>query len=185
MDRYFISADQLLCDSLLLARQIYSSGFRPSVIVGIWRGGTPVGIAVQEALEYFGLATEHFPARTALYQLMEPGDKVRIYGLDTIVDNCEQEDSLLIVDDVHDTGKSVEAFISSLQRKMRRNTPHAIRVATPYFKPEKNLRGVAPDYYIHATNRWLVFPHELLGMTPEELDGKQPNVRVWLETPLG
>ena len=35
--------------------KILKSGFNPDFIVGVWRGGTPVGIAVQEFLDYFGL----------------------------------------------------------------------------------------------------------------------------------
>ena len=52
MDKVFISAQELLVDSFKLAHQIYTSGFRPQFIVGVWRGGAPVGIAVQEYLDY-------------------------------------------------------------------------------------------------------------------------------------
>ena len=47
----YINAQSLLEDSFRLGMQILESGFRPSFIVGIWRGGTPVGIAVQELLD--------------------------------------------------------------------------------------------------------------------------------------
>ena len=179
-DKYFISPNHLLCDSFLLARQIFASGFRPDVIVGIWRGGTPVGIAVQEALDYLGVNSEHFAARTASYHDLQRGEEVRVYGLGTIVEHSKYEDNLLIVDDVHDSGKSIEAFISTLKKVMRRNTPRDIRVATPYFKPDRNLTERVPDYYIHATNRWLVFPHEVKGIDLEEMQGKEPDLRPWL-----
>ena len=48
MEKYFIGADQLLEDSFNLAWNIYESGYKPNYIVGVWRGGAPVGIAVQE-----------------------------------------------------------------------------------------------------------------------------------------
>ena len=54
----YITAQQLLEDSFQLGLQILESGFRPSFIVGVWRGGAPVGIAVQEFLDYFGLETD-------------------------------------------------------------------------------------------------------------------------------
>ena len=57
-EKLFISAQQLLEDSFALGLDILDSGFRPDVIVGVWRGGTPVGIAVQELLDYFGVETD-------------------------------------------------------------------------------------------------------------------------------
>ena len=47
VEKIFITAAELLRDSFLLASNILQSGFRPDYIVGIWRVGTPVGIAVQ------------------------------------------------------------------------------------------------------------------------------------------
>ena len=45
MNKVFISAQDLLEDSFKLALKVYESGFRPDYIVGVWRGGAPVGIA--------------------------------------------------------------------------------------------------------------------------------------------
>ena len=53
-DKIYISANDLLADSLRLGMQVIDSGFAPTHLVGIWRGGAPVGIAVQELLEYHG-----------------------------------------------------------------------------------------------------------------------------------
>ncbi|MGQ3180018.1 MAG: hypoxanthine phosphoribosyltransferase, partial [Blastomonas fulva] len=46
-DKLYISANSLLEDSYRLAMQVIDSGYQPTHIVGIWRGGAPVGIAVQ------------------------------------------------------------------------------------------------------------------------------------------
>ncbi|HLP47790.1 MAG TPA: hypoxanthine phosphoribosyltransferase, partial [Candidatus Kapabacteria bacterium] len=67
VEKKYISADELLEDSFRLALKVYQSGFRPNFIVGIWRGGTPVGIAVQEMLDYFGIETDHIAIRTSAY----------------------------------------------------------------------------------------------------------------------
>ena len=48
MEKLYIRSQELLEDSFRLAAAIYASGFRPHFIMGIWRGGSPVGIAVQE-----------------------------------------------------------------------------------------------------------------------------------------
>jgi hypothetical protein len=52
---------------------------------------------------------------------------------------------------------------------MRRNMPKDIRIATAWFKPKYNLTDIVPDYYNNETDQWLVFPHELEGLTREEI----------------
>ena len=49
----FIDAQELMEDSARLAVNILKSGFRPDFIVGVWRGGSPVGIVVQELLDFY------------------------------------------------------------------------------------------------------------------------------------
>jgi hypoxanthine phosphoribosyltransferase len=67
IEKRYLSANDLLADSFRLANKILESDFRPTHIVGIWRGGAPVGIAVQELLEYHGVMTDHIAVRTASY----------------------------------------------------------------------------------------------------------------------
>ena len=177
IEKKFISAQELLEDSVRLGKKILESGFRPHFIVGIWRGGTPVGIAVQEFLDYCGVTTDHIAIRTSYYTGIEQtGEQIRVHGLDYIVKNGDAEDSLLIVDDVYDSGKSVQAVIASMEEKMRKNTPHDIRIATVYFKPTKNKTDRTPDYYLYETDKWLVFPHELNGLTDEEIRHNKPRM---------
>ena len=150
--------------------QILESGFRPNFIVGVWRGGTPVGIAVQELLDYFDVKTNHIAIRTSYYTGIDETDRqVRVHGLGYVVDQINYDDHLLIVDDVYDSGMSIEAVIRHLERHCRRNLPADIRVATVYFKPARNRTDRAPDYYIHEVDEWLVFPHELHGLTADEI----------------
>ena len=176
-DKKFISAQELLEESVQLAIKVFESGFRPHFIVGIWRGGTPVGIAVQELLDYFGVQTDNIAIRTSSYTgINQRSDRIMVHGLGYIVKKVNSEDSLLIVDDVYDTGLSVEAVLKSLKEKTRKNTPHDIRIATVYYKPENNKTNKEPDYYLHKTDQWLVFPHELNGLTPEEIAHHKPRV---------
>jgi uncharacterized protein len=169
-DKHFISAQQLLEDSFALGISILDSGFRPDFIVGVWRGGTPVGIAVQEVLDVHGVDTDHISIRTSSYQgIGERSERIRVHGLGYIVKNVNASNSLLIVDDVWDTGLSVQAVVRHLTAESRRNTPNDIRIATAYYKPGSNKTAIAPDYFVHETDRWLVFPHELHGLTREEI----------------
>lgn len=176
-DKVFLTANDLLSDSYSLGAKIYEDGCRPTFILGIWRGGSPIGIAVQELLEYCGVKSNHISIRTSSYRGIGQRDsKVLVHGLGYVVDNINVEDSLLIVDDVHDTGLSVQELIRQINLRCRKNTPHEIRVATVYYKPGKSKVDAKPDYFIHETDEWLVFPHELDGLSREEILKQKPGV---------
>ncbi len=175
-DKQYITAQQLLDDSFQLGLQVLDSDFKPNYIVGVWRGGTPVGIAVQELLDYFGICSDHIAIRTSFYEGIDKrASEVRVHGLNYILKRVKAEDSLLIVDDVYDTGLSVRQIILELQSALGDETPE-IRIATPYFKPRNNKTDRKPDYYLHETDRWLVFPHELAGLDIEEILADKPGV---------
>ena len=94
MDKLFISADSLLRDSLELARIIVASGFRPTFLVAMWRGGTPIGIAVQEVLEYHSIHTDHIAIRTSSYYGIDRQEKtVRVHAIDYLIDESEEDGS--------------------------------------------------------------------------------------------
>ncbi len=165
----YISAQSLLEDSFRLGYQILASGFRPAMIAGVWRGGTPIGIAVQEILDYHGNKADHIAVRTSSYHGMEQQKVVKVHGLEYLIENLDAEDSLLLVDDVFDSGRSLHAIIDELQRRCRRNLPEVIRIATVYYKPQRNTTDLAPDYFLHVTDDWLVFPHEIHGLRDDEI----------------
>ncbi len=170
MDKIFISASELLRDSFELGQRVFESDFEPTFIIGVWRGGAPVGIAVQEILERLGCEADHYAIRTSSYgNATESSGTVKIFGLRHVVDVINADDNLLIIDDVFDSGRSVAAIIKELTKLCRLNTPKDIRVATVYYKPEKNKTDRTPDFFIHETEKWLIFPHELHGCTADEL----------------
>ena len=176
MEKRYIQAQQLLEDSYRLAWNIFESGYRPNYIVGVWRGGAPIGIAVQEFLDVLGVESDHIAIRTSSYTgIGERSKKVKVHGLSYIIRQLESEDSLLIVDDVHDTGLSIQQAIDDLKKACKKNTPD-IRIATPYYKPKNNKAGKAPDYFLHETDEWLVFPHELHGLTADEIRQHKPEL---------
>ncbi|WP_299004307.1 phosphoribosyltransferase [uncultured Shewanella sp.] len=170
----FITAQQLLEDSFRLAAQVYESGFRPQFIVGIWRGGAPIGIAVQEFFDFKQVETDHIAVRTSSYYgINQQSKQIKVHGLHYIVENANADDALLIVDDVFDSGRSVHALKEKLAELMRLNMPKDVRIACPYYKPSNTAVPLKPDYYIHESDEWLVFPHEVSGLSRQEiLEGK-------------
>ena len=170
MEKIFVSASMLLQDSFRLAAKIYRDGFRPDFIVGIWRGGTPVGIAIQEYFDYAGVKTDHIAVRTSSYVAIGKRSKtIRVDGLHYIIEEANANHSMLVVDDVFDSGRSVAALLKELSGKMRLKMPQTVRIATPWYKPDSKETGLVPDYYLHETNKWIVFPHELSGLTLDEI----------------
>ena len=177
MDKIYLSANELLVDSFALAEQVYLSGFKPDFIIGVWRGGAPVGIAIQEYLDFLGIQTDHIAIRTSSYTGIDQQEKtVRVHGLDYFVDNINASDNVLLVDDVFDSGRSVVAILERMKKKTRRNMPSNIKIATPWYKPKRNVTHIQPDYYLHQTDQWLVFPHELKGLSIEEISAHKPDL---------
>jgi hypoxanthine phosphoribosyltransferase len=169
-EKLFITAESLLRDALNLGVQIVRSGYRPTFLVGIWRGGAPIGITVQEVLEYNGIECDHISIRTSSYTgIDQPAKTVRVHAIDYLVSRLTADDRLLLIDDVFDSGRSLEAVINVLRDRCKRNLPEQIRIATTYYKPQRNCTALIPDFFVRSTSQWLVFPHELQGLTRAEI----------------
>lgn len=182
MHKRIIAANDLLLDSFQLAANIHKAGFKPDFLVGLWRGGSSVGIAVQEGLDHFGVPTDHIAIRTSYrgvdsYSQMVGGEEsIRVHGMQYLLETLSAKHSLLIVDDVYSTGSSVKAVIEQMTWKLRRNLPHEIKIASVWYRPTAHtLRK--PDFFVHETSDWLILPYELSGMTTAELRAERPELK--------
>ena len=176
MKKTVLTASELLKDSFRLGMDVIESGFQPTIIIAIWRGGTPVGMAVQELLAYTGIDADHIAIRTSSYRGVEQRSTVAVHGLQYIIVMVDHDDRVLIVDDVFDTGNTFVAVLEELRNRAKANTPGDIRLAAPWFKPSRNQTDIVPDYYVHETDDWLVFPHELDAFSAEEMRKLRPAV---------
>ena len=181
MDKLFIAEEDLLLDAYRLGVKIFNSGFRPTFIVGLWRGGSTIGIAVQECLQHLGVAADHISIRTSYrgmqrYRQMieEAVSEIRVHGTQYLLESMNAEDRLLIVDDVYSTGLNVKAVLDRLRTRTRRNMPHDTRIAVPWYKPARNQSGRVPDYHLHETDKWLVLPYEMNGLSLAEIRAHKP-----------
>ena len=177
MNKRYITADQLLRDSFDLALRVVESGYRPTFLIALWRGGTPIGIAIQEVLDICGIDVNHIAVRTSSYTGIDQRDReVKVHGLSYAEECLQQHDRLLIVDDVHDSGRSVEALIKEIKERCGERSPHDIKLATVYYKPGRSEVARVPDFYLHEADQWLVFPHELFGLEQEEILEQKPGL---------
>lgn len=171
MDKIFISPNRLYLDSFRLARKIYKSGFMPDFLIGLWRGGTPPGIIVHEYFRYKGINPYHTAIKTQSYKGIKMRGEVEIKGMEHVIQELKAEHKLLIVDDVWDTGFTIKKVLEFLEERMGDKMPQT-KVAVVYFKKDKNQVEIEPDYYWRILNGWIVFPHELEGLTREEIRKK-------------
>lgn len=186
-DKQFLTEQQVMEDSFRLGVQIFKSGFAPTFIVGLWRGGSTVGIYVQECLQTLGVETNHISIRTSYEGLStyeekvnNPDRHIRVHGTQYLLEALSVHDKLLIVDDVFSTGLNVEAVIHRLQTRLKRNMPEQVKVASLWYKPNARRTARQPDFYQHETDRWLVLPYELNGLSQAELEQHKPGAAKYL-----
>lgn len=188
MKKIYLDEETLILDSFRLGVQIFESGFKPTFIVGLWRGGSSVGIYVQECLQTLGVNTQHLSLRTSYkgqpyYHDMasSPVSNIRVHGTRFLLENLNADDSLLIVDDVFSTGKNIEAVIHRLSSRLKRNMPNQVKVATLWQRPSYKAVDFNPDYVLHKTEDWLVFPYEMSGLSLDEIKENKPFLVPYLD----
>lgn len=177
-NKIFVGPKEYFQDSYKLANQIIDSGYKPNYTIALWRGGTIPGCVVQEVLVYNQIKNDHIAIRTSAYNSdnSELKKEIRVHGLGYIIDRVTDEDRLLIVDDVFDKGVTIDTVIKLIKQRARKNTPGQIKVATVYFKPKMNKTNRIPDYYIHETDKKIIFPHEFVGLSLEEIAKEKRDV---------
>ena len=166
-DKLFIRADDQVRDSFLLAKQIFDSGYIPDALIVLWRGGTPIGVVIHEFLEYKGIQTYHTAIKVETYAGIGERRVPRLEQIERLLANVKPTSKLLVIDDIFDSGSTMEKVVEAL-------SPHVqeIRIATLFYKEESNTTNLVPDYYQRKTESWIVFPHELVGLTEDEIKAK-------------
>lgn len=182
-EKRFIDEEDLICDAFRLGVSIFNDGFRPTFLVGLWRGGSSIGIYVQECLQYLGVETNHIAVRTSYSGLPDyrkmvenPENNIRVHGTQYLLENLNADDRLLLVDDVCGSGLTLTVVVNRLRQRLKRNMPREVKIATVWSKPANQGRGLTPDYFVHETDDWLVLPYELTGLTMEEIRDHKPVV---------
>lgn len=170
-DKHYLSADGYLRDVWRLADKVRKSGWRPDFLIALWRGGAPVGVALHEYFKVSGWPIRHIPLKCASYTgIGENAGDVEFTHGDIVFGLLRPGDKVLVVDDVFDTGKTAKAV------KMRvAETGAEMRLACVYWKPGKNTTDLKPDYFVKDVGlEWIVFPHEIEGLSKEEIEAKDP-----------
>ena len=167
----FLTGTEVLHDSFRLARLVDASAWEPDLLIILWRGGAPIGIAVHEYFVYKHRRKDHRVIACRSYAGTEPLDRLDIAVNEQDLAMIRPGRRVLIIDDIFDTGRTAMRI-----KELVVSRGAEARIATLFWKPANNRTAGRPDYYLHQTDQWVVFPHELEGLTPEEVRQKGPVV---------
>ena len=183
ISKSYIDAREYMHDQWRLAAAVRAGGWRPDWLVGLWRGGAPAAIAVHEFLKASGWDIRHVPLKSVSYDGIgsNGGDVAFTFG-DEVFGMFGKGEKVLFVDDVFDTGKTAAAVCARMEK-----VGAEARIACVYWKPGKNRTGLKPDFFAKDIgDDWIVFPHEIDGLTPAEVCEKSPFLarlmKEWIES---
>ena len=185
----FLQEQDIIEASFKLGVDIFNAEYYPTFIVGLWRGGSTVGIYLQECLQSLGVITNHIAIRTSYVgprryaeDLAKSNLPIRVHSTEYLIKTLRAEDRLLIVDDVFGSGRNVAAVIDQLKRRLRRNFPEHLRVACLFQRTSQHQGSFQPDFVGAETNNWLILPYELQDLSYDELALHKPAVIDLIET---
>lgn len=178
----FLQYDEVRNNALKLAHKIYQEEhFVPDIIYTSLRGGAYLANVISE---YYKVALKnHKPILFAAvvarsYSDVSKHDAVRIDGWTYSPDYLRAGDKVMIVDDIYDSGHTLNYLVSILLEKgvPREN----IKVVVHDYKiyKYKQQQPIHPDYWCRKfeiespdQNPWINYnSHELVGLTQTELE---------------
>ena len=199
-NKQFLSYNTVRNNALKIAHKIYHDGFVPDVIYTSLRGGAYMANVISE---YFKIVRKDFhPVLYAAvvarsYTDIHMSDKVMIDGWTYAPDYLRHGDKIMLVDDIFDTGRTINALVEILLQK---GIPlKDIKVVVHDYKDfsYKEKLPIVPDYWCRKfeitkpeDDLWIHYSsHELVGLTKEELEEhyykEDPELREVLGSILG
>lgn len=188
MAKDFISHDVIRDSALKLAYKMHvEDGFIPDVIYVSLRGGVYLANVISE---YFKIVCKNEGRRPVLYAAVVarsrysliPGEETKVFvdGWTYSPDYLRYGDKVLLVDDIFDTGNTVNKLGQIIMDKGIPREDLKIAVydyKVPLYKKAKPL-PVQPDYWCRKhvlikpeDETWIHYLcHELVGLTDEEID---------------
>jgi hypoxanthine phosphoribosyltransferase len=133
-------------DILLIIKQIYDSRWMPQFIVGIKRGGLVPAVSLSHKM--------HLPLSVISCQLRD--GKEEFYPLEIV--DLPKDARLLVVDDICDSGKTLEKVFYSLKKDFSDiKTCSLFHNIRQRFCSDYKARKIDRDY----ESGWIIFPWEV------------------------
>lgn len=181
MNKEFMAYDTLRNDGFRLARRILDDGFVPNVMYCSLRGGAYLGNIIHEwfKLAHKGNSILYAAVVAHSYSDTNEQTKMVVDGWTYSPEHLRSGDKILLVDDIFDSGATMNYLVTALLEKgiPRRD----IRIAVydyKVFHTKNHREPIQPDYWcrkhdIHsdADNKWIHYmSHELMGLSQQELE---------------
>lgn len=172
-------------NSFKLAKKILESGFKPTILFAITRGGVYVANPISEYFKYVNKHVFYGIVGVSSYDHENKPGEVVVNGWIPQLSSITENDRVILIDDIIDKGKTVEKLIEELEK----NTPLKREIGIPI--SEKQIMVVSHDFkeYLHEEtneknkpdifiNHWKIDKeelwihydsHELMGLTEDEV----------------
>jgi len=181
MHKVFISYDTIRDDAIKLAYRIYRDGFIPDIIYVSLRGGAYLGNVISEYFKFVtgeGKPVFYAAVVARSYTDISTQTSIQVDGWTYDPDLLKSGDKVLLVDDVYDTGRTINYLAQLFMDKgLSRND---IKIAVHDYKVRKYIPEtlpIHPDYWCRklessspSEETWIHYmSHELVGLTRDEI----------------
>ncbi|MDR2702435.1 MAG: phosphoribosyltransferase [Spirochaetaceae bacterium] len=182
MKKEFLPYDTVRDNALKLARKIYTGGFIPDVIYVSLRGGAYLGNLISEYFKVInrrGRPVYYAAVVARSYTDVRKSEQIKVEGWTYAPEYLRSGDKVLLVDDIFDSGKTVNHLAEIILEK---GIPREdLKVAVhdyKYFYDKPEQLPVQPDFWcrkhelsINDEDCWIHYmSHELVGLTAGELE---------------
>lgn len=168
----YISSSKMWQWSYELGRRILASGWKPDAVIGLYRGGVFPAIVIEDYLRSNGIKAFHFPLHCCSYDVDKAESisaEVKVLDFpEYVLKSVPAWKNVLIVDDICDTGKTLEAVKNKIKEAGKCQVSFNFRTACLIWKPD--VCDASPTWWIReaSEDEWIVFPHEFVGVNLKE-----------------
>jgi len=182
MKKEFLQFDTVRDNAIKLAHRIYCEGFIPDVIYVSLRGGAYLGNIISEYFKivHKGSRPVYYAAVVARsYTDVAKADQVKVDGWTYSPDYLRVGDKVLLIDDIFDSGKTINYLANII---MEKGIPRGdLKIAVhdyKFFTDKEKQLTVQPDYWcrkhemsVKDESSWIHYmSHELIGLEEAELE---------------
>ncbi len=181
MTKEFLPYQDVRNHALKLAKRVYDDGFMPDVIYVPLRGGAYMGNVFSEFFKMVNPRDRRPVFYAAVvarsYTDLRQSGRIRIDGWTYDPEYLRSGDRVLFVDDVFDSGRTINHLVECILEK---GLPREhVKIAVHDYKdaPFRKPMPILPDYWWRKLSIptpqddvWIHYlSHELEGLTPEEI----------------
>ena len=183
MKKEFLPYDIVRDNALKLAARIYHDGFVPDIIYVSLRGGAYLGNVISE---YFKIVNRrdhpvYYAAVVArsYTDVRNSSEEIKVEGWTYAPEHLRTGDKVLFVDDIFDTGRTINHLAEIILAKCIPREDLKIAVHDyKYFYDKPHQLPIQPDYWcrrqdlsVNDEERWIHYmSHELVGLSAHELE---------------